>query len=89
MTEYEVIRDGGAGLIDLSAARGRIRVSGSEARGVPSVGRLSMRISCPLPPRDRELGKASLSCMSGLTMRGPFCHSDLRGAHLSPETQWA
>ena len=31
MTEYEVIRNGGAGLIDLSAARGRIRVSGSEA----------------------------------------------------------
>ncbi len=31
MTEYELVRDGGAGLIDLSAARGRIRVSGSEA----------------------------------------------------------
>ena len=31
MTEYEAVRDGGAGLIDLSAARGRIRVSGSEA----------------------------------------------------------
>ena len=31
MTEYEVVRDGGAGLIDLSAARGRVRVSGSEA----------------------------------------------------------
>lgn len=31
MTEYEVVREGGAGLIDLSAARGRIRVSGSEA----------------------------------------------------------
>jgi folate-binding protein YgfZ len=31
MTEYEVVRDGGAGLIDLSAARRRIRVSGSEA----------------------------------------------------------
>ena len=31
MTEYEVVRDGGAGLIDLSAKRGRIRVSGSEA----------------------------------------------------------
>src|SRR5215218_9486084 len=31
MTEYEVVRNGGAGLIDLSAARGRIRVSGSEA----------------------------------------------------------
>lgn len=31
MTEYEVVRDGGAGLIDLSEARGRIRVSGSEA----------------------------------------------------------
>jgi len=31
MTEYEVVRDGGAGLIDLSASRGRIRVSGSEA----------------------------------------------------------
>jgi folate-binding protein YgfZ len=31
MTEYEVVRDGGAGLLDLSAARGRIRVSGSEA----------------------------------------------------------
>ncbi|HEU4933346.1 MAG TPA: hypothetical protein VFT48_14785, partial [Pyrinomonadaceae bacterium] len=31
MTEYETVRDGGAGLIDLSAARGRIRVSGSEA----------------------------------------------------------
>ena len=31
MTEYEVVRDGGAGLIDLSATRGRIRVSGSEA----------------------------------------------------------
>ncbi|HET6973833.1 MAG TPA: glycine cleavage T C-terminal barrel domain-containing protein [Pyrinomonadaceae bacterium] len=31
MTEYEVVRDGGAGLIDLSAVRGRIRVSGSEA----------------------------------------------------------
>src|SRR5678816_2543501 len=31
MTEYEAVRDGGAGLIDLSAARSRIRVSGSEA----------------------------------------------------------
>ena len=31
MTEYETVRDGGAGLIDLSAMRGRIRVSGSEA----------------------------------------------------------
>jgi len=31
MTEYEVVREGGAGLIDLSAQRGRIRVSGSEA----------------------------------------------------------
>jgi len=31
MTEYEVVRDGGAGLIDLSEARGRIRVTGSEA----------------------------------------------------------
>ena len=31
MTEYEVVRNGGAGLIDLSASRGRIRVSGSEA----------------------------------------------------------
>jgi folate-binding protein YgfZ len=31
MTDYEAVRDGGAGLIDLSAARGRIRVSGSEA----------------------------------------------------------
>jgi folate-binding protein YgfZ len=31
MTEYEVVREGGAGLIDLSATRGRIRVSGSEA----------------------------------------------------------
>ncbi len=31
MTEYEVVRNGGAGLIDLSAKRGRIRVSGSEA----------------------------------------------------------
>ena len=31
MTEYEAVRDGGAGLIDLSATRGRIRVGGSEA----------------------------------------------------------
>src|SRR5215208_5597397 len=31
MTEYEIVRNGGAGLIDLSAAHGRIRVSGSEA----------------------------------------------------------
>lgn len=31
MTEYEVVRDGGVGVIDLSRARGRIRVSGSEA----------------------------------------------------------
>src|SRR6185295_5249556 len=31
MTEYEAVREGGAGLIDLTAARGRIRVSGSEA----------------------------------------------------------
>ena len=31
MTEYEAVRDGGAGVIDLSTARGRIRVSGSEA----------------------------------------------------------
>jgi folate-binding protein YgfZ len=31
MTDYEVVRDGGAGLIDLSSARGRIRVTGSEA----------------------------------------------------------
>jgi folate-binding protein YgfZ len=31
MTEYEVVREGGAGIIDLSVLRGRIRVSGSEA----------------------------------------------------------
>jgi len=31
MREYSSVRDGGAGLIDLSASRGRIRVSGSEA----------------------------------------------------------
>jgi folate-binding protein YgfZ len=31
MTEYEVVKDGGAGMIDLSSSRGRIRVSGSEA----------------------------------------------------------
>ncbi len=31
ITDYEVVRDGGAGLIDLSASRGRIKVSGSEA----------------------------------------------------------
>ena len=31
MTEYEVVREGGAGLIDLSETRGRIRVGGSEA----------------------------------------------------------
>ena len=31
MTEYEAVREGGAGLIDLSAARGHIHVSGSEA----------------------------------------------------------
>lgn len=31
MSEYEIVREGGAGLIDLSSARGRIRVSGSEA----------------------------------------------------------
>jgi folate-binding protein YgfZ len=31
MTEYEAVRDGGAGLIDLSSSRGRIRVTGSEA----------------------------------------------------------
>jgi len=31
ITDYEAVREGGAGLIDLSAARGRIRVSGSEA----------------------------------------------------------
>ena len=31
MTEYEAVRNGGAGIIDLSALRGRIRVSGSEA----------------------------------------------------------
>src|SRR6185503_16370676 len=31
MTEYEAVREGGAGIIDLSALRGRIRVSGSEA----------------------------------------------------------
>src|ERR1051325_5611832 len=31
MTEYETVRDGGTGLIDLSSSRGRIRVSGSEA----------------------------------------------------------
>jgi len=30
-SEYAAVRDGGAGLIDLSASRGRIRVSGSEA----------------------------------------------------------
>jgi folate-binding protein YgfZ len=29
--EYRAVREGGAGLIDLSASRGRIRVSGSEA----------------------------------------------------------
>ena len=29
--DYVVVRDGGAGLIDLSASRGRIRVSGAEA----------------------------------------------------------
>jgi folate-binding protein YgfZ len=31
MSEYSVVRDGGAGQIDLSSSRGRIRVSGSEA----------------------------------------------------------
>ena len=31
MTKYEAVREGGAGLIDLSSSRGRIRVSGSEA----------------------------------------------------------
>src|ERR1051325_9024091 len=31
ITDYEAVREGGAGLIDLAAARGRIRVSGSEA----------------------------------------------------------
>ena len=31
MNEYESVRDGGAGLIDLSASRSRIRVTGSEA----------------------------------------------------------
>jgi len=31
MTEYGTVREGGAGLIDLSSARGRIRVSGAEA----------------------------------------------------------
>lgn len=31
MSDYGAVRDGGAGLIDLSSARGRIRVSGSEA----------------------------------------------------------
>lgn len=31
MTDYESVREGAAGLIDLSAARGRIRVTGSEA----------------------------------------------------------
>jgi folate-binding protein YgfZ len=31
MSEYGVVRDGGAGVIDLSSSRGRIRVSGSEA----------------------------------------------------------
>jgi folate-binding protein YgfZ len=30
-TDYEAVREGGAGLIDLSSARGRIHVSGSEA----------------------------------------------------------
>lgn len=31
MNEYQSVREGGAGLIDLSAMRGRIRVTGSEA----------------------------------------------------------
>ncbi|HEX2271466.1 MAG TPA: hypothetical protein VHH35_18115, partial [Pyrinomonadaceae bacterium] len=31
MNDYESVREGGAGLIDLSASRGRIRVTGSEA----------------------------------------------------------
>ncbi|HET8781174.1 MAG TPA: glycine cleavage T C-terminal barrel domain-containing protein [Pyrinomonadaceae bacterium] len=31
MIDYQSVRDGGAGLIDLSASRGRIRVEGSEA----------------------------------------------------------
>jgi tRNA-modifying protein YgfZ len=31
ITDYEAVREGGAGLIDLSASRGRIKVSGSEA----------------------------------------------------------
>ena len=31
MTEYEAVREGGAGLIDLSSALGRIQVSGAEA----------------------------------------------------------
>ena len=31
IVEYESVRGDGAGLIDLSASRGRIRVSGSEA----------------------------------------------------------
>jgi tRNA-modifying protein YgfZ len=31
MIDYQAVREGGAGLIDLSASRGRIRVTGSEA----------------------------------------------------------
>src|SRR6185503_7741822 len=31
MVDYQAVREGGAGLIDLSASRGRIRVTGSEA----------------------------------------------------------
>src|SRR5262245_25465916 len=31
MIDYEAVREGGAGLIDLSTSRGRIRVTGSEA----------------------------------------------------------
>ena len=31
MNDYQSVREGGAGLIDLSASRGRIRVTGSEA----------------------------------------------------------
>ena len=52
-------------------------------RGAWRGKRWTWTTSCPLSPPDRELSKASVSCMSGLYDRGarPY-DSELRGAHL-------
>src|SRR5215212_10028473 len=85
MTEYEVVRDGGAGLIDLSAARGRIRVSGSEAtmflnglitNDVKSLGQ-NRWMPAVFPTVQGRLIGAVLKTVSRFTSAGDFKVADV------------